>query len=373
MIRWIFFIGLTFCAAAASAQGGGSFQLTGRLTRVSEGTTVFLFYPNNTGWQRDSATVKDGSFVLQGNVPHPVQARLLMGNQVRELMLAPGQLVVAVEGKNWKEASIQGSASQLELDQLAASQTRILQRWQTVLDTLSSINRRSNTEFQALKSWVLDPYFAELRELYSDFFRQHPQSPVTAYYLSINILELNQGEMPGDSLLGWLEQFPPALQQGPYGEKIRQTLARRRVAVAGTTAPDFTHIDATGQRLSLASFRGQYVLLDFWGSWCVPCRKGHPHLKELYNRYRHKGFEIIGVAADNGTEAAWRRAIQQDGLPWPQVLQDSLDQVYQIRSYPTKILIDPDGQIIGRYGEEAAELDRKLKELLGETDFLPGQ
>jgi thiol-disulfide isomerase/thioredoxin len=115
-----------------------------------------------------------------------------------------------------------------------------------------------------------------------------------------------------------------------------------------------------GQTLSLSTFSGKYVLLEFWGSWCVPCRKGNPHLKELYYSYKDKGFDIIGIAKDDDTKDAWVKAVKKDELPWHQILVGDLDTKYNITSYPTKILIDQKGIIIGRYGEDEKELDEKL-------------
>ena len=105
------------------------------------------------------------------------------------------------------------------------------------------------------------------------------------------------------------------------------------------------------------------MLLDFWGSWCVPCRKGNPHLKELYHQYKDQGFDIIGIAKDDDTRDAWVKAVEKDGLPWHQILVGDLDTKYNVTSYPTKILVDQQGIIIGRYGENEKELDEQLNSI----------
>ncbi|MCG2616719.1 TlpA family protein disulfide reductase [Terrimonas sp. NA20] len=112
-----------------------------------------------------------------------------------------------------------------------------------------------------------------------------------------------------------------------------------------------------------------YVLIDFWGSWCLPCRKGHPHMIDLYEKYRNKGLEIVGVAADDNTQDAWRKAIVDDKLPWKQVLPGRNTPTdpsvpYGISSYPTKILVDRSGKIIGRFEEDMSALDKLLSDLL---------
>jgi thiol-disulfide isomerase/thioredoxin len=138
--------------------------------------------------------------------------------------------------------------------------------------------------------------------------------------------------------------------------------------------------DVEGNNIKLADYRGKYVLLDFWASWCVPCRKGNPHLKELYAQYKDKGFEVIGVSDDDSKPDAWKTAVAKDALPWRHVLRGmkmtrdgdklnidrskDISAGYNVSSLPTQILIGPDGTIIGRYGEGADEhsaLDEKLQ------------
>jgi thiol-disulfide isomerase/thioredoxin len=259
-----------------------------------------------------------------------------------------------------EKAEVLNSLSQNVYQELDNSIQKIKKRWQTVTDTLYAVNKRSNTAFQELKGWVLTPYFEEIREAYLHFFKQYPHSYVTAYYLHINVIEMNQGVMTADSLYAYYERFPDHVKNSMYGKRIIEELQMKKIAIVGTMAIDFIKPDLQGQSLSLSSFRGKYVLLDFWGSWCVPCRKGNPHLKELYSRYKSHGFEIIGIAADNNSPNAWREAIEKDGLPWHHILIDKLNTTYNIKTYPTKILIDKDGVIIGRFGEDAVELDKQL-------------
>ncbi|HEY8970280.1 MAG TPA: redoxin domain-containing protein, partial [Puia sp.] len=151
----------------------------------------------------------------------------------------------------------------------------------------------------------------------------------------------------------------------------------------GSMAKDFTAKELGGGTLSLSSLKGKYVLIDFWASWCVPCRKSMPHVKELYAEYKDKGLEVIGVSDDDRDSTAWKKALAKDGTGiWHNVLRGldmekiqrgekndkDISEKFGIHSLPTKILIDRDGRIIGRYDkgtdEEAAELDRKLAEVL---------
>ena len=145
-------------------------------------------------------------------------------------------------------------------------------------------------------------------------------------------------------------------------------------------AKDFKTTDINGKELTLSMFQGKYVLLDFWASWCVPCRKGNPHLKELYALYHDKGFEIIGISDDDRDHDAWKNAVSHDGLPWKHILRGlqfingqydrskDISDGFGIHSLPTALLIDASGKIIGRYGEgldDRKKLDEQLAKAFG--------
>lgn len=356
-------ISLLIIYKSSNSQQLSSFNINGKFNSDTLTGKTYLYYPVKEKWIKDSCHIVKGAFSFAGKLMHPVLGRLGYKNKMTEIFLEPATMKVLLTNEQLEPTEISGSLSENEFREINNKIKKINSRWQSVIDTLSAVNRRSNTTFQELKSWVLEPYFDEIREAYLDFFKQNPQSYVTAYFLAINVIEMNQGNLTTDSLKEYYDKFPTLVKNSWYGEKITEELARRKIAIRGTEAYNFTKTDLNGQPLSLSSFRGKYVLLDFWGSWCVPCRKGNPYLKELYFRYKEKGFDIIGIAADNNTKDAWHKAIEKDGLPWHHILINDLGPIYNIISYPTKILIDKNGVIIGRFGSDEKELDDQLSSI----------
>jgi len=363
-MRFLFLaIILSFTCTNLNSQQLPSFSVNGKFNSDTLAGKIYLYYPVNGIWRKDSFLIKRGAFSFAGKLLHPTLGRLSYNNKIKEIFLEPTHMKVLCKDEQLEHIETSGSISEIEFKEIDNKIRKINNRWQSVKDTLSAVNRRSNTTFQELKSWVLEPYFEEIRKTYLDFFDKYPQSFVTAYFLSINVIEMNQGSLTANLLKTYYDRLAKPVKNSWYGEKIIEELAKRKVAIPGTEAFNFTKSDLNGRPLSLSSFRGKYVLLDFWGSWCVPCRKGNPHLKELYFRYKEKGFDIIGIAADNNTENAWRKAVEKDGLPWHHILIDDLETVYNITSYPTKILMDKQGIIIGRFGAEEKELDEQLSSI----------
>lgn len=152
-------------------------------------------------------------------------------------------------------------------------------------------------------------------------------------------------------------------------KSIQESLNGQPQAAARTTAPDFTLPDVTGKPVSLSSFKGQYVLVDFWASWCPPCRAENPNLVAAYNQYKDKNFTILGVSLDRpGQKDAWLQAIKEDNLAWTHVSDlafwdSKVVPLYNIQSIPYNILLDPQGNVIGESLTGAA-LQKKLAEVL---------
>lgn len=153
-----------------------------------------------------------------------------------------------------------------------------------------------------------------------------------------------------------------------YAKGLHAFVESRKATAKGSLAPEITLADVNGNNLSLSSLRGQVVLIDFWASWCGPCRRENPTNVALYAKYHDKGFEIFGVSLDNNKEK-WTGAIQEDKLPWKHVSdlggwQSSAAQLYNVSSIPQTFLLDRDGRIIDS-GLRGEDLALKLKEIFG--------
>lgn len=383
-MKYIFFLilaGTSLCARSQST-ANPSFVLTGQVTNLQEGM-VYLRYMNKEGkYVNDSTALHNGAFRFSGQVAEPTMAGFSGKMKSRgtddpnytSVFIEPGNLHIIVADQAFKEAKMTGSVAQQEYESLRTQQAKVEKRWAVVMDTLHAVNKRSNFEYQELKNWVLVPYSEEMREIRTAFIKKYPASFVTAYLLRFS------RDYPTDTLKKLYAAFPAKIKQSTYGKEILTELENRKKGVPGTTAAVFAATDINGQSLNLADYKGKYVLIDFWASWCVPCRKANPHLKELYTMYKEKGFEIIGVSDDDSKPEAWKAAVAKDALPWKHVLRGmkmtregdkinidrskDISSHYNISSLPTQILIDPDGKIIGRYGEGGDEhnaLDGKLQ------------
>ncbi|MFZ9755209.1 MAG: TlpA family protein disulfide reductase [Bacteroidia bacterium] len=156
--------------------------------------------------------------------------------------------------------------------------------------------------------------------------------------------------------------------EAAYTQLLKTRFESEAKLMIGAVAPDLSFPTPSGESLSLSSLRGQYVMLDFWASWCGPCRRENPNVVKLYNQYHSKGFEILGVSLDQDPNR-WKQAISADGLTWPHISDlkgwgSEAAQIYQVRSIPQTFLLDPQGRIIAK-GLRGEELENKLAELLG--------
>lgn len=386
-----------------------SFTLTGVLQ--DEASPILkLYYTGSDGKShQDSTRVVDGKFEFHGDITEPTMAYLSSAPpsagrddaHSTSFFLEPASMTITLPAGNYKKAVITGSETQQEFEELTKAKEPVYKEMEPLSKEYEKAGETLRTAIKAQKSeTVLDtlryraaaihdrfePYFARTAQIDYAFFAAHPQSYVTVYELRFHVMNLTL-----DSLQLFYSRLGSAVQNSSAGKAIAAEIEKLQAGSPGSLAQDFTVKELGGGTLTLSALKGKYVLIDFWASWCVPCRKSMPHVRELYSLYKDKGLDVIGVSDDDRDSTAWIKAVTKDGTGiWHNVLRGldfdklrrneknerDISEKFGIHSLPTKILIDREGKIIGRYDkgtdEEAAEMDRLLAKLFQEkTARLP--
>ncbi|TKC07434.1 AhpC/TSA family protein [Pedobacter frigoris] len=205
-----------------------------------------------------------------------------------------------------------------------------------------------------------------------ELVKTHPNN-----FTSVFLLSRMTNLYSADNYVAAWNALAPTYKNTEAGKSIQKTVEKLAPTLAGTAVFAFERTDKDGNKVSPALLKGKTYLLDFWGSWCGPCRASHPHLKELYKKYKGKGFEIVAVAQERGktlddSKASWLKAIQDDQITWVHILnQDGIEKqdivkTYHVNAFPTKILVDAEGKIILRVTASATDdIDKALEKIYG--------
>jgi peroxiredoxin len=232
----------------------------------------------------------------------------------------------------------------------------------------SSLNPNTDAGLQRMSALQKD-YYTTMAARSADMLKFAQDRPSS--FIPFFILQFNVVQEPTIELLTAAKDA--ALKANPnskYTEIIVQRYNDEARLMIGGVAPEINLAQPEGSNLALSSLRGKYVLIDFWASWCGPCRKENPNNVAMYNKYKDKGFEIYGVSLDQDP-LRWKKAIEADGLTWKHVSDlkgwsSSAGQTYNIKSIPATVLLDPSGKIIAK-GLRGEELEAKLAEIFGQN------
>jgi peroxiredoxin len=346
-----------------------SFSIIGNINMTGKGT-MMLSYLDGQKTILDSADIKNGLFFFNGSVKLPTPARLFVKGSRHQYaaeninFYLENSLIQIYANKDSMNASIvKGSRSNDDKDSIDA----LLTPYYECMRSLRNV--RDFATGQQLHSLLedIDKIYDELpgaqRKIIVDYALAHPGSYAITNMLSMNFTN-NQTELP--LLKKIYDHFSASVKASVGGQDIAGLIKRMERVEVGNAAPDFTLPDQNGNPVRLSSFKGKYVLIDFWASWCVPCRKETPFLGKAYDKYKSKNFTIVSISLDvEKDKQKWLDAIHKDEMLWPNLSslkgyeEVGVRQLFSVQGIPDNFLINPDGVIIAR-GLRGLELEKEL-------------
>ncbi|WP_282015424.1 TlpA disulfide reductase family protein [Marinifilum flexuosum] len=388
----------TLIMSCGKSEKHDGYILKGEVKGIADGKIVLSSYEREQlkVVTFDSAIIKEGKFELKGKVDYPLElsVKVTPGDAMFSLWIENSQISVKGDMKKAKADQwgrkrlpvvIEGGKIQSEKQAYEALLKPIMEEQEPYTFAYNEANMTyikgmkaelPEEELLVLKSKAqlaynaLKPFSSRMSMVNRKYMEDHPNSFVTA-----NILKWSMSHMKPEEAQTKYDLFSEEIKNCPLGKEIKSEIKKNLLGAPGNMAVGFHKKDINNKEISLEEFKGQYVLLDFWASWCKPCRAGNPHLIDLYNKYHKKGIEFIGVASDDNNIPAWHKAVKKDQIGiWRHILSGTKDQgddigsSYAIHTLPTKILIDPNGKIIGRYGADGDNdetMDKMFEEIFG--------
>ncbi len=346
--------------AQTNAKG---FTIEGKLDGYPDGTEIKL-YKNGENIESATAKVLKTKFTLKGTVEEPVLCFLIIGND-KPVEVYVENAIISIKGKKVQPPvfEISGSSSHKDFAEFLKGFMPLAQKSSSLAATINmTVPGAERDALLVTHNKLQDDIQAEIDK----FVKAKPGSFVTAFLLRATY------QFKEDIVLleNRYKQLDATIKNSASGKELEAFIAESKIGAVGTDALDFSQADTTGNLVSLSSFRGKYVLVDFWASWCGPCRSENPNVVDNFKKFSAKNFTVLGVSLDRpGQKAKWLEAIKEDNLTWTHVsdLQfwnNAAAVLYNIKGIPQNILVDPQGKIVAKNLRGPA-LEEKLCELLG--------
>jgi peroxiredoxin len=362
---------LFFACDPTKNDSNSTFTINAEIIGVEDATPIYLKMVKDGKLTPplDTANIQSAKVSFTGELDVPEMVYLQIGDTRKMINLfgENGSISVIVHVDSLDKARVTGSDSH---DDLMA--------FKKFLEPIDEKSIKLNEEYQAASANNDTERMNELREMYEQirveqiamikkFIIDNNESFVSPFLIK-GYLYYDMEYPALDSLLSKLS--PSIYSSNDYIALVDRVNTLRSVSI-GMPAVDFALNDTTGNPISISSFQGKILLIDFWASWCGPCRRENPNVVQLYNDYKDKGFEIIGVSFDE-SRAKWIDAIHQDQLEWPHVSDlkgwsSAAGKLYAVNAIPATVLLDREGKIIAK-GLRGDALRKKLEEIYGAED-----
>lgn len=362
--------------AVAFAQDA-KYTIQGKIGDYNAPARVYLEYRVAKGKsQVDSADVVGGKFQFSGNTGSTPKSAYLLFNakgtgvgsakDYRDIYLEPGVININAASEMAK-ATIDGPKTNQDNEKYQLAQKPVNDAYRALEEKQKAATPEQQSSQEFIRQAKADELAIDKQsaEVDKKFIAQNPDS-----FISLNALESYAYSADYVDIAPLFDALTPALKATDAGKELANRMPKIKAVALGATAPEFTEADTCGKMVSLSSFRGKYVLVDFWASWCGPCRRENPNVVQAYNHYKNQKFTILGVSLDRpNAKEKWLAAIHKDGLTWTHVSDlkfwdSEAADLYAVRGIPQNFLLDPNGKIIAKnlHGEE---LENKLAELFG--------
>jgi peroxiredoxin len=353
----------TLCLLPLVGLAQSGYIITGKVGALNPPAKAYLAYMAQGKKVIDSVEINNGKFEFKGSVASPVVAGVTVKHDAAPLNRRMDVLGFYLENApiklsspdSIKRAAITGSVINDDNKALNQSMKPLRDKMNALKAKWIGVKPQPENPLYVKAADSLRNMIAEEKALYMAFIDSHPNSYIAM--VTFNNVGLGYNFDPKIAEKQF-NKFTAALKESPLGKQEAETIATAKKKEVGALAMDFSQNDVNNKVVKLSDFKGKYVLIDFWASWCAPCRAENPNVVKAYNQLKGKNFEIIGVSLDEKKDP-WIKAIEHDGLPWVNVsdLKGWKNEVaikYGVTAVPQNILLDPNGKVIAKNlrGEE---------------------